>query len=103
MRFIRHLRRLQRAGGQRAEYLMSAPGQIQTCGDLGSNVRFDMKSRSRYGQPIPKRRVLRSPGNGGRWIAVAYALSPRREAGVVAGFGLTEDGAGVVHIPGLFG
>jgi len=35
-------------------------------------------------------------------VAVPYALSPRREAGVVPGFGLTEDGAGVIHIPGLF-
>ena len=50
------------------------------------------------GPPSPGHTLAGARASG----AVPYALSPRREAGVVPGFGLTEDGAGVVHFPGLF-
>ena len=39
MRFIRHLRRLQRAGGQGAEFLMSALGQKRKFSRLALDVR----------------------------------------------------------------
>ncbi len=54
----------------------------------------------------PRPRVTGAAGKGGLRGGIGGALfsrrlHPRREAGVVAPFRLAEDGAGVVHVPGL--